>query len=130
MGGRTVLIVNACALMLAVIVTAEGAYIQYELLGRFLWDDYLSCFLPALVAVIIRDARFSSVFLVLYAGLAIILGDRAWSVYSHTYKSAGAKDLLGPLGVFDLISLLCLAIYLVVISLRMLARVFSSRSVS
>jgi hypothetical protein len=128
-GGRTVLIINVCTLIVAGIMTVEAAYIHYHFLGRFLWDDYLICLLPAFVPLIVRDARCSSVFLFFYVGFATVFGVIARSIYTHTYNSAGVNDPLFPLLFFDLISIACLVIYVAVISIHGLIRILSSRSV-
>lgn len=123
-GGRRVFVANVCALILAIIVMIEDGYIRNHLMGRFLWDDYLICFLPLLIALIVRNATVSYVFLFLYAAISIQLLFEARDVYSGMFKYAGAKDPTGYPTLFFLISLACFACYVMTVLFRILVRLF------
>ncbi|MEH2513950.1 hypothetical protein V1291_005304 [Nitrobacteraceae bacterium AZCC 1564] len=110
-GGRTVLILNVCALILALIVSVEATFIDYRIFGWLRPSDWLFAFVPVTAMFLVRNKMFSIAFLSLYVGLAIQMCFQAWSLYSGTYRDGGAKDPLGYMGIFLLLSLVCLVAY-------------------
>lgn len=123
-GGRTTLILNICALILALITNVEGTYIIYGLYGWINRSDWLAGFIPVVVMFIIRNQRFSYLFLFFHVILAIQMGFQARSVHLGTYEYAGAKYPLGYGGALFIASLMCLAIYGAVVLVRSLVRAY------
>jgi hypothetical protein len=110
-GPRSALIANICGVVVACVVAVEGHYIVQERLGIFRPFDLCGSFVPALVMFIVRGRIFSYCFLFLYIALSIQMFFQARIIYLGLYKWAGAKDPLGGLGIFFVVSLYCLAIY-------------------
>lgn len=129
-GGRTTLILNICALVLALIINIEGAYIIHRLYGWYNRSDWVAGFVPVLVMFIIRNRRFSYTFLFLHIALALQMFFQSRSIYLGTYQYAGAKYPIEWAGFFFFVSLLCLAVYcaaaLVLFATRTLTRKLKS----
>ncbi|MEH2513951.1 hypothetical protein V1291_005305 [Nitrobacteraceae bacterium AZCC 1564] len=112
-GGRTTLILNICALVVAAVVILEGASVIYRIYGSFALSDWFIALVPLTTMFVVRNKLFSAVFPFFYVALAIQMGFQASSVYSGAYKFAGEKYPFGFLTLFSMVSLVCLAIYLV-----------------
>lgn len=110
-GGRAALKLNVCAVIVALIVSVEGAYIDDRVLGRLRISELLFSFVPVIAMFLVRNKIFSVVFLSLYVALVIQMVFQASSLHSGTYEGAGAKDPLGYLGLFVVLSLVSVAIY-------------------
>lgn len=117
-GGRTTLILNICALVLAFIINIEGAYIIYRVFGWYNRSDWVAGFVPVLVMFVIRNRRFTYTFLFLHIALALQMFFQSRSIYLDTYEHAGAKYPLEYLGFFFFVSLLCLAAYGIIALIR------------
>lgn len=81
-GSRATLIANVCALIIASIVIAEGAYIVRAHYGFYMPQDAPFFLFPALVMFIIRNQKFSFFFLTLYIALAVQMFVQAQGLYS------------------------------------------------
>ncbi len=57
-GGRTTLKLNISALVLALIINIEAAYIIYRVTSRLIWQDWILGFIPVLVMFIIRNREY------------------------------------------------------------------------
>lgn len=110
-GGRTTLTLNVCAMIVALVVSLEGAFIDYHIFGRIRPSELLFSFVPVIAMFVIRGRVFSIAFLSLYVALATQMWFQAWSLYSGTYRDGGAKDPLGYMGIFLLLSSVCLVAY-------------------
>ncbi len=127
-GSRTTLIANVCALVVASVLVAEGAYIVLvdharPSAGNYLTHDAWGFYIPALVMFIIRNRMFSWFFLVIYIALSIQMFFQARSLYLGTYGHPFEK--WGPLGyppLFVFLSLFFLACYVVVALVQFVAR--------
>ncbi|MBS4005201.1 MAG: hypothetical protein KGZ91_17655 [Afipia sp.] len=117
-GGRTTLILNICALVLAIIISIEGAYIIYHIFGWYNRSDWIASFVPVLVMFIIRNRGFSYAFLFLHILVALALFTTSRHVYLGTYKSYGAKYPIEDVGFFLFVSILCLAAYGIIVLIR------------
>jgi hypothetical protein len=131
-GSRSTLVANVCALVVASVVVAEGAYIVLVYharpsAGNYLTHDAWVYFIPALVMFIIRTRIFSWFFLVLYIALSIRMFFQARSLYLGTYRVPVWADPLGFLPWFFLLSMGCLAFYAAVALVRFVASQFDSR---
>jgi hypothetical protein len=126
-GSRSMRIANVCALVVASIVVAEGAYIEPRGLGNYLTHDAGGFFCPALVMFIIRNRKFSFCFLALYVLLSIQMFFQARSIYLGTYAETDPK--FGPLSFlpfFFAVSVICLVIYAVSALVRFAIAKFNS----
>lgn len=124
---RSTRIANVCALVVASIVAAEGAYIEGGSVGNYLTHDAWGFFCPALVMFIIRNRKFSFCFLALYVLLSIQMFFQARSIYLGTYVESDPK--FGPLSflpLFFVVSVVCLVIYAVSASVRFAIARFNS----
>lgn len=122
-GSRSTLVTNVCALVVAAIAVAEGAYIVHERLGYYLPQDAWAFLFPALVMFIIRSRNFSFFFLALYIALSIQMFVEARRIYLGVYMPPPEK--WGPLGlltVFFLLALFCLMMYALGVSIRFVRR--------
>jgi ABC-type uncharacterized transport system permease subunit len=111
-GSRSTLTANVCALVVASVVIAEGAYIVHEVLGYYLPQDAWAFLFPALVMFIIRNRIFSYCFLGLYVLLSIQMFFQARSIHLGTYGEMDRK--IGPLVFLPFLFFLaaiCLALY-------------------
>lgn len=126
-GGRTTLVLNICALALALIITIEGAYIIYRIFGWYNRSDWIASLVPVLVMFIIRNRGFSYVFLFLHILVALALFSTSRHVYLGTYKSYGAKYPIQDVGYFFFVSLVCLAVYCAAILVLFVARTLTRR---
>jgi hypothetical protein len=113
-GSRPTLIANACALIVASIVIVEGAYIVHECFGYYRPQDIWGFLTPAIVMFIIRNRIFSFCFLALYTALFIQMFYQAGIIHLNPKACGGRYDPLGYMAVFFVISVICLAIYLVI----------------
>jgi len=129
-GSRPTLIANLCALAVASVVSAEGAYIVHECLGYYRPQDIWSFFTPAIVKFIIRNWKFSYGFLALYAAIAAQMLYQARSaLVPYSYACGGRiEDPLGLLAPFFFISVISLVIYAVATVAVLAASKFSSRN--
>jgi hypothetical protein len=111
-GSRSTLIANVCAFVVACADTPAGAFVVHKCLGYSRPQDILGFFLPVLVMFIIRNPKFSWLFLALYIALSIWLLVQARTLYLGTCgPSIGKGDPLAYFGLFLLLSSICLAIY-------------------
>jgi hypothetical protein len=113
-GSRATLIANLCALVLASVVIAEGAYIVHAHYGFYMPQDAPFFLFPALVMFIIRNREFSFFFLTLYIALAVQMFVQAQGLYSGGPVQWNGK--WGPLPFlppFFLLSAFSLVIYAV-----------------
>jgi hypothetical protein len=127
---RATLIANICALVVAFIVVAEGAYIGPGALGHYLSNDAWGFFCPVLVMFIIRNRSFSFCFLALYVLLSIQMLFQARGTYLGTYVENDPKfGSLPFLPLFAVFSLVCLMIYAAFASVRFaIAKLSSTRN--
>jgi hypothetical protein len=126
-GSRSTLIANVCALVVAFIVVAEGAYIGPGVLGHYLTHDAWGFFCPVLVMFIVRNRGFSFCFLALYVLLSIQMFFQARSTYLGTYVENDPKfGSLPFLPLFFVVSVVCLVIYAVFTSVRFAIAKFNS----
>jgi hypothetical protein len=128
LGSRSTLIANVCALIAALVATAEGAYIVHECFGYYRPQDFLGFVFPALVTFIIRNRIFSFCFLALYVALLIQMFYQARSIHLVPYS---CRDRLGdPLGnmtLFFVVSVICLAIYPVIALVNFIISLVASK---
>lgn len=111
-GKRATLILNICALVLALIISAEVTYITYYVYGRLPhWSDWVAGFVPVLVMFIIRSWGFSYIFTFLHFGIAIKYFFVSRSVYFGLLSGIGSKLPFFPLILLFLLSLVCLVAY-------------------
>ena len=111
-GSRSTPIANVCALVIASVVIAEGAYIVHECLGYYRPHDSWGFFTPAIVMFIIRNRTFSYVFLTLYVALSVQMFDQARSIHVVPDACGGRfGGTLEFLPIFFFVSIVCLAIY-------------------
>jgi hypothetical protein len=118
-GSRRALIANVCALVVASILVAEGAYIVHAVRGYYRQQDAWGFFFPALVMFIVRNRKFSFCFLALYVLLSIQMSFQARSIYLGTYVETDQK--FGPLSFlpfFFVVSVVCLIVYAAFASIR------------
>jgi len=86
LGGRTTLILNLCAVLIAGIVAAERWFVlERVFLGigadwAYIWPT----FLPVAVMFVIRNRYFSSVFLFIYLVLALSGAHEVWLIQADT----------------------------------------------
>jgi hypothetical protein len=119
-GSRGALIANVCALVVASVLAAEGAYIENAVLGHYLRQDAWGFFFPALVMFIVRNRKFSCCVLALYVLLSIQMSFQARNIYLGTYVETDPK--FGPLSFLPflfVLSEICLMIYLAVALVRL-----------
>lgn len=124
-GSRSTLIANTCALVVALILMAEGTYIVHERLGYYLPVDSLAFLFPSLVMLIIRNRNFSFFYLALHIALLIHMSLQARKIYLGVYVPGPEKG--GPLGLlppFVLFAAFCLAMYALGVSIRFVRRWF------
>lgn len=118
-GSRSTQIANVCALVVASIVAAEGAYIERGSVSNYLTHDAWGFFCPALVMFIIRNRIFSFCFLALYVLLSIQMFFQARSIYLGSHVESDPKfGLLPFLPLFFAASVVCLVTYAVFASVR------------
>lgn len=117
-GSRPTLIANLCALVVAFVVIAEGAYIVHECFGYYRPQDIWGFLTPAIVMFIIRNRIFSFCFLTLYVALFIQMFYQAGIIHLDPKACGGRDDPLGYMAVFFVLSVICLAIYLVIALVR------------
>jgi len=118
-GSRGALIANVCALAVASVLVAEGAYIVPAALHNYLTHDAWGFFFPVLVMFIVRNRKFSFCFLALYVLLSIQMFFQARSIYLGTYVETDPK--FGPLSFlpfFFVASVVCLMVYAAVALIR------------
>jgi hypothetical protein len=124
---RATLIANLCALLVACIVVAEARYIVHAELEFDRPFDIWAPFVPALTMFVVRRKTFSYCFLFLYVALAIELLFQARTIYLGTYKWAGEKEPVGYVGLFFLISIVSLGIYVAGAAILFVVSLFESR---
>ncbi len=123
-GSRPTLIANLSALVLAAVVTAEGAYIVHECLGYYAPQDAFGFFAPAAVMFIVRIPLFSFSFLALYVALLVQMLYQA-SILQSVPAACGGRD--GPIGymaLFFVVSMFCLAIYAICAAVSFVSSLF------
>ena len=113
-GSRPTLIANVCALVIACVVIAEGAYIVHAHYGYYMPQDAPFFLFPALAMFIIRNRKFSFFFLILYIALVIQMFVQAQSLYpSGPVQWHGKWGPLQFLPLFFLLSVFSLVGYAV-----------------
>jgi hypothetical protein len=123
-GSRSTLIANAGALIVASIAIVEGAYIVHECFGYYRPQDIWGFLAPAVVMLIIRSRIFSFCFLALYVALFIQMSYQARGIHVVPYACGDRLgDPLGNMALFFVISIVCLAIYLVIALVRFIISV-------
>lgn len=115
-GGRTTLILNICALVLAIIVSIENTYITYNVYSRPpYWPVWVWAFTPVLLMLIVRNKWFSGTLFVLHIVVAahgfvlcrtMYLGEPYW---------VDPKSPVTPTLAFFIVSLLCLVAYCIIV---------------
>ena len=111
-GTRATLIANVCALVVAPVLVAEGAYIVHECFGYYRPQDIWAFLAPAIVMFIIRNWVYSYCFLVLHVALSIQMLLQARSIHLVPDACGGRlDDPLGNMALFFVVSVACLAIY-------------------
>jgi hypothetical protein len=120
-GSRSTRIANICALVVAFILVAEGAYIDPAAFSHYLTHDAWGSFFPVLVMFIIRNRRFSFCFLAVYVLFSIQIFFQARSVYLGTYVE---NEKFGPLALFFVASVVCLVVYAAFVSVRFAIAIF------
>jgi len=127
-GSRPTLIANLCALVVAFAAIAEGAYIVHGCYGYYRPQDVLSFLTPPVVMFIIRNWIFSFCFLALYVALIVQMFYQARSIHLVSY-ACGSRlgDPLGNIELFFVVSVICLAIYLVIALLIFINSVTADR---
>jgi hypothetical protein len=126
-GSHSTLIANICALIVASVVAAEGAYIESGDLARYLTHDAGGFFLPVFVMFIVRNRRFSLCFLAVYVLLSIKMLFQARNIYFGTYVETDPK--FGPLSSLPFlvaVSVICLVVYAVFASVRFAITIIKS----
>lgn len=127
-GSRSTLIANVCALVVACADTPAAAFVVHECLGYYRPQDILGFFLPVLVMFIIRNPKFSWLFLALYIALSIWLFIQARRLYLGSCgPSFGKDEPLAYFGMFLLLSAACLVTYVVFALIIFVASQFDSR---
>jgi hypothetical protein len=116
----TTLIANICGLIMAFVVVAQGDYIVHECLGYYRPQDAPAFFAPAIVMLIVRNRTFSCAFLTLYFALSIQMFYQARSIHIVPGACGGKGDPLGYMVLFFFLSIMCLAIYAVIVLIRMM----------
>jgi len=94
-GSRPTLIANVCALLIACVMIAEGAYIVHAHYGYYMPQDAPFFLFPVLVMFIIRNREFSFFFLILHIALVIQMFVQAQGLYFGGPVQWGGK--WGPL---------------------------------
>lgn len=112
-GSRSTLAINLAALVVAIGLIFEGAYIVHERTGRYLPQDAPVFLFPAFVMFVIRNRIFSCCFFALYVAVSVQMSFEARSIHLGTYKYAGEKGPLGVLPIIFVVSAICLASYVV-----------------
>lgn len=122
-GSRATLIANVCALIVATAVAIEAAYIEQRVFGINAANKYWANFFPAFAMFVIRSSIFSWCFLLLYVAIAIQMLYQIRLISFGSYDPGPRGEPLGYLGLFLLLSMGCLAIYVAGVLVR-LARSF------
>jgi hypothetical protein len=122
-GSRPTLIANLCALGVAFAAIAEGAYIVHECFGYYRPQDIWGFLTPAIVMFIVRNRIFSFCFLALYVALFIQMFYQASIIHLDPKACGWRDDPLGYMAVFFVITVICLAIYLVIAVVRFITSV-------
>lgn len=128
-GSRSILIANVCALIVASVVVAEGAYIVHECRGYYRPQDAWAFFAAAGVMFVVRNRTFSYVFLFLYVALAILMFVQVQRV--HVFAAACGGRLSDPLDYLApvfFVPLFCLLIYMAVVLVRWAISQFNSKT--
>ena len=120
----TTLIANICGLIMAFVVVAQGDYIVHECFGYYRPLDAPVFFAPAIVMLIVRNRIFSCTFLTLYLALSIQMFYQARLI--HVVPDACGHEPLGYSALFFVLSIMCLAIYAVVVLIRFIIFLFSA----
>ena len=117
-GGRTTLILNICALILALIISIENTYITYNVYGWLPhWSVWAMGFAPMLVMLIVRNKWFSGVFLFLHVVVAVHGFALCRTMYLGEPYWVDPKSPVIPTTALFLVSLLSLAAYGIVVLL-------------
>ncbi len=114
-GDRTISILNVSALIVACVVAAENIYLERSLFGSVGRNEVLIFIIPALVMFVIRNRKFSSLFLFFYVLISIKKGSDVRDVYLSdfgTFKHVNIKGFTGFEDIFFVVAIACLAIYL------------------
>jgi hypothetical protein len=125
-GSPVTLIANLLALFLAFMLNAEGSHIVHECSGYYPLLDWPLYFAPVVAMFVIRNRVFSIAFLALHVALWMQMFVQAGSIHIDPNACGGRID--GPTDYIKpvfVISLLCLAVYLVVSAIGALIRAFS-----
>jgi hypothetical protein len=122
----TTLIANICGLIMAFVVVAQGAYIVHECFGYYRPQDAPAFFAPAIVMLIVRNRIFSCAFLTLYVALLIQMFYQTRLIHVVPGACGGKDDPLGYMALFFVLSIICLAIYAVVVLIRFIIFLFSA----
>lgn len=118
-GGRTTLILNICALILALIINTEITYITYSVDSRLPhWADLILGFIPVLVMFIIRSWGFSYIFLFFHFVIAVGYFLMSRSVYLGDHSVVGHKLPFFHFILLIFLSLFSLAAYAIIVLVR------------
>jgi len=111
-GGRATLILNICALVLALIINLEIAYVTYRVYGWLPhWSDWVVGLTPVLVMFIIRNRGLSYIFVFLHFAIAVDYFSMSRSVYLGYQIAIGSKLPFLPVILLFFLSLFCLTAY-------------------
>lgn len=128
LGSRATLIASLCALVVACVVIAQGAYIVHECRGYYRPQDIVPSIVPAIVMFIIRNWLFSFCFLALHVALSMQMFYQAQSIHLASYACGGRLgDPLGNTMLLFLVSIICLAVYLMIALVRLAISVIYPR---
>ncbi len=115
-GGRTTLVLNICALALALIIGIENTYITYNVYGWLPhWSVWAMGFTPMLVMLIVRNKWFSGAFLFLHIVVAAHAFILCRSMYLDEPYWVDPKSPVTPTLAFFFLSLLSLAAYGIIV---------------
>lgn len=126
-GSRATFIANISAAVIACAVLIEVAIIENARWGHVLASDPFLCFFPVLVMLVVRSEPFSFAFLLIYLGVLLRLSFTVQGILAGTYKFRKADDPLFILVLFTMVTVVCLAAYLVTALLRSIATALSKR---
>lgn len=126
LGTRATFVMNVCALVLASVITVEAIYIQHADLGYVVPGDILLCFFPVIVMFVIRSEPFSFFYLLAHLGISIGLFSAALGVFAGTVKLSKAHNPLFLLVLFTMLTIVCVAVYVLVALIKLIFSNLSS----
>lgn len=125
-GSRVTLVANVAALVVALVILVEVAIIENKHFGYVLASDPFLCFFPTMVMFVVRSEPFSCFFLFLHSLISIRLLFVALDVIAGADRIGKGDNPLFVLVLFEMATIVCLAVYVAVALTRLLFRGFSS----